>query len=29
VVTVLVTNVTPEFRKILRLLGQEYVNYYV
>jgi hypothetical protein len=28
-VTVMVTNMTPEFWKVLRLLGGEYVNYYV
>jgi len=28
-VTVLVTNMNPEFWKILRLLGTEYENYYL
>ena len=28
-VTVMVTNMTPELGKILRLLGRDYVNYYV
>ena len=28
-VTVMVTNMTPELGKVLRLLGRDYVNYYV
>ncbi|SAI87012.1 hypothetical protein MBBA_0124 [Methanoculleus bourgensis] len=28
-VTVMVTNMTPELWKILRLLGKEYENYYL